>query len=54
MQPQTQTDNVTIARRFVEGVISGQDPTAFDEITADDIRVATGLKPDGDIQGKEE
>lgn len=54
MQAQTQTDNVTIARRFVEGVLGGQDPTAFDEIIANDIRVATGLKPDGDIQGKEE
>lgn len=49
-----QTDNITLARRFVEGVLGGQNPAAFDEIVADDIRVSTGLKPDGDIRGKEE
>lgn len=47
-------DNITLARRFVEGVLGGQNPAAFDEIVADDIRVSTGLKPDGDIRGKDE
>lgn len=54
MQTQTQPDNVSIAHRFVEGVLGGKNPAAFDEIVADNIRVSTGLKPGGDIQGKEE
>lgn len=54
MQTQAQPENITLARRFVEGVLGGQDPSVFDDIVADNIRVATGLKPDGDIRGKEE
>ena len=49
-----QHDNVTIARRFVEGVLGGQNPAAFDEIVDENIRVSTGLKPDADIRGKKD
>ncbi len=49
-----QNDNITIARRFVEGVLGGQNPAAFDEIVDENIRISTGLKPDGLIEGKEE
>ena len=49
-----QHDNITIARRFVEGVLGGQNPAAFDEIVDENIRVSTGLKPDADIRGKKD
>lgn len=49
-----QNDNITIARRFIEGVLGGQNPAAFDEIVDENIRISTGLKPNGFIEGKQE
>lgn len=39
--------NLTAARRFVEGVLGGADPTAFAEVVHPDVVVDTGLKPYG-------
>ncbi len=53
MNDETIQTNVALARRFIEGVLGGQDPSAFDLI-ADDVWVSTGLKPTGPIEGKAE
>lgn len=50
----TTTENVKLARRFVEGVLGGQDPNAFDEIVDDNVWVSTGLKADAPITSKAE
>ncbi len=49
-----ETENVRLARRFVEGVLGGNDFQAFDEIVAEDVWVSTGLKADGPITSKAE
>lgn len=46
--------NLAAARRFVEGVLGGAEPTAFFEVVHPDIVVDTGLKPDGKIRGAAE
>lgn len=46
--------NLDCARRFIEEVLSGQNPNAFDELVSDDIRVTSVLKPTGVIEGKGE
>lgn len=46
--------NLAAARRFVEGVLGGADPAAFDELVHPEIVVDTGLKPDGKIRGAAE
>ncbi len=47
-------ENVENARRFIEEVLGGTNPNAFDDLVADDIVVSTALKPEGNIQGKAE
>ncbi|MBC7928628.1 MAG: ester cyclase [Bryobacteraceae bacterium] len=55
MQTQSEiSENVKLARRFVEGVLGGADPQAFDELVADNVWVSTGLKPDAPITSKAE
>ncbi|MBY0507641.1 MAG: ester cyclase [Bryobacteraceae bacterium] len=49
-----ESENIRLARRFVEGVLGGADPTAFGEIVDDHVWVSTGLKPDAPIIGKAE
>lgn len=47
--------NLAAARRFVEGVLGGAEPTAFAELVHPDIVVDSGIKPvDGPIRGAEE
>src|SRR5262245_20683040 len=46
--------NAEIARRFVEGFLGGKDPAVIDEVAREDIKVYTGLKPDGPIVGREQ
>ena len=46
--------NLTTARRFIEGVLGGAEPSAFGEVIHPDIVVDTGLKPVGQIRGAEE
>ena len=48
------SENVRLARRFVEGVLGGQDPNAFNELVDDDVWVSTGLKADAPITSKAE
>lgn len=50
----TATENVRLARRFVEGVLGGQDPNAFNELVDDNVWVSTGLKADAPITSKAE
>jgi ketosteroid isomerase-like protein len=50
----TESENVRLARRFVEGVLGGADPGAFNEIVDDNVWVSTGLKPDAPITSKAE
>lgn len=50
----TSTSNLALARRFVEGVLGGQDPSAFDELVDEKIWVSTGLKPNAPITSKAE
>lgn len=52
--PATVARNLAAARRFVEGVLGGADPTAFADVVAEGVVVDTGLKPGGKIQGREE
>lgn len=47
-------ENLSIARRFIEEVLSGENPNAFDELVSDGIRVVSSLKPEGPIEGKGE
>lgn len=49
-----ESENIRLARRFVEGVLGGADPTAFGEIVDDNVWVSTGLKPNAPIIGKAE
>lgn len=49
-----ESENVRLARRFVEGVLGGADPAAFDELVDENVWVSTGLKPDAPIIGKAE
>lgn len=46
--------NLANARRFVEGVLGGADPDAFDAVVHPEIVVETGLKPVGRIHGAAE
>jgi predicted ester cyclase len=50
----TESENVRLARRFVEGVLGGADPSAFHELVDDNVWVSTGLKPDAPITSKAE
>jgi len=52
--PDTLARNLAAARRFVEGVLGGADPAAFEEVVAEHVTVDTGLKPVGKIEGREE
>lgn len=52
--PQTIARNLTTARRFVEGVLGGADPAAFNEVIAENVVVDTGLQPTGQIHGRAE
>ncbi len=47
-------ENLALAWRFVDEVLGGGNPNAFDELVADDIEVTTVLKPVGIIEGKYE
>lgn len=47
-------ENLALAWRFVDEVLGGGNPNAFDELVADDIKVTTILKPVGIIEGKYE
>jgi ketosteroid isomerase-like protein len=47
-------DNLAIARRFIDEILGAADPSTFDDLVADDIRVTTILKPTGVIEGKSE
>src|ERR1700733_11984717 len=47
-------ENLALAHRFIDEVLDGKNPNAFDELVADDIRVTTVLKPGGVIEGKGE
>ena len=49
-----QTSNMEVARRFVEGFLGGKNPAAVDEVTHENIKVYTGLKPDGPIDGRKQ
>ena len=49
-----ESKNLELARRFIMGVLAGQDPAAFDELVADDVWISTGLKPDAPITSKAE
>lgn len=49
-----QTQNMALATRFVTEILGGANWNAFDELVAADVRVSTGLKPDGIIEGREE
>jgi predicted ester cyclase len=42
-----------VARRFVEEVLGGKNPAAFDDLVAPDITVETALSPSGPIQGRD-
>lgn len=46
--------NLAAARRFVEGVLGGADPDAFEAVVHPDVTVETGLKPVGRIMGAAE
>jgi predicted ester cyclase len=50
----TLAENLVLAQRFIEEVLGGKNPNAFDELVADDIVVNTVLKPSGSIHGKAE
>lgn len=50
----TETENIRLARRFVEGVLGGADPNAFEELVDENVWVSTGLKPDAPITAKAE
>jgi hypothetical protein len=52
--PRIIQENLVSARRFIEEVLGGANPNAFDDLVADDIRVITILKPGGVIEGKGE
>jgi len=54
VEPRILEDNLALARRFIEEVLDGKNPNAFDELVADDITVSTVLKPNGRIEGKAE
>ena len=45
------TDNIALARRYMEDGIGRADFAAFDETLAPDIVVETGLSPAGPIEG---
>ena len=45
--------NLAVARRFVEGVLGGSDPDAFDAVVHPDVVVDTGLHPFGRVEGRE-
>jgi predicted ester cyclase len=47
-------ENLACARRFIDEILGGANPSAFDDLVADDIRVTTILKPTGVIEGKGE
>jgi hypothetical protein len=47
-------ENLASARRFIDEILGGAAPSAFDDLVADDIRVTTILKPAGVIEGKGE
>ena len=49
-----ETENIRLARRFVEGVLGGADPNAFNEIVGGNVWISTGLKPEGAITSKAE
>jgi ketosteroid isomerase-like protein len=49
-----QEQNVHLATRFVKEILGGSNWMAFDELVAPDVRVSTGLKPDGLIEGRDE
>jgi len=53
MMTVAKTDHVALARRFVEGVLGGKDPAAF-ELVDENVWVSTGLKPDAPITSKRE
>jgi steroid delta-isomerase-like uncharacterized protein len=42
-----------VARRFVEEVLGGANPAAFDDLVAPDIMVETALSPSGPIRGRD-
>ena len=46
--------NLAAARRFIEGVLGGADPSAFAEVVHPDVVIDTGLKPTGQIAGAAE
>jgi hypothetical protein len=52
--PRIVEDNLISARRFIDEVLAGKNPNAFDELVADDIQITTVLKPGGIIEGKGE
>jgi len=52
--PVTVARNLAAVRRFVEGVLGGGDPAAFEEVVAEDVTVDTGLKPLGTIRCRAE
>ncbi len=47
-------ENLANARRFIDEILGGANPSAFDDLVADGIRVTTILKPTGVIEGKGE
>ena len=51
---ESSSENLKLAKRFIEGVLGGQDPTAFGEIVDDNVWVSKGLKPDAPITSKAE
>lgn len=49
-----QTRHTALAQRFVLEILGGANWAAFDELVAPDVRVSTGLKPDGLITSRDE
>jgi ketosteroid isomerase-like protein len=49
-----QTRHAALAKRFVLEILGGANWAAFDELVSPDVRVSTGLKPDGFIEGRDE
>jgi ketosteroid isomerase-like protein len=54
MTQSSESETVQLARRFVEGVLGGKDPDAFNQLVAEDVWVSTGLKPDAPVTSKAE
>jgi len=52
--PETIERNLAAARRFVDGVLGGAEPSAFADLVHPDVVVDTALKPTAKIEGATE